>query len=404
MSHRKNGSFKVRFITVVALLILANACTSRKNVKAGTGESASMNSSAIPGLTPMEAEAIAADEVQADNPPHYDAIGGETLSFVAMSLYGSRGAVKQLLEKNPNLKTAKALEPGQKVYFDVDALNPQPRFLNKLLLNHYAKELAAHLDADTEKQKHIVLGHGETLQKLSMRLYGTGRYWPEIYLLNYHELPGGYDDVPAGTNLVVVKRNGPIAHASHVHKNIQAEAAPVAAPATTPIAARTDLENLQKMEKPSSEPSADQGKSNSVEAPTISRADLEKIEATAHSDTGVQDQATPQAESMGVAAPAVKSSSPFPQLNTADQKLASNEDMPRAPPEMQSAEDESSASNIRRIVYVALIVAIAGMAFYMTRPAKKHKFDMLDATAQDFASSSRPRMNDRDDRNTKNAG
>jgi hypothetical protein len=39
------------------------------------------------------------------------------------------------------------------------------------------------------------------------------------------------------------------------------------------------------------------------------------------------------------------------------------------------------STNLRRLIYVALILIIALVAFYMTRPSKKQKFDMLDVTA-----------------------
>jgi uncharacterized membrane protein len=37
-------------------------------------------------------------------------------------------------------------------------------------------------------------------------------------------------------------------------------------------------------------------------------------------------------------------------------------------------------SNYRRMLYMGLILLIAGAAFFLTRPASKKKFDMLDAT------------------------
>jgi hypothetical protein len=56
---------------------------------------------------------------------------------------------------------------------------------------------------------------------------------------------------------------------------------------------------------------------------------------------------------------------------------------------VETVEPTSSNSGFRRILYIALILAIGGGAFYFTRTPKRPKVDMLDATSD---ATARPKL------------
>lgn len=95
---------------------------------------------------------------------------------------------------------------------------------------------------------------------------------------------------------------------------------------------------------------------------------------------------TPTAESTAAVAPVVP----------AEPTSASAPESPSTPAmEATGTTTDSSIAgfdtenpNLRRILYVGLIVLIGGLAFYFTRPSKK-KVDMLDVTTGQTAAPSR---------------
>lgn len=139
-----------------------------------------------------------------DNRPFYDAVGGESLGRVAYALYGVRDQSK-ILADNPNLKLAKKIDAGQKIFFQFQTLRLQARYLTKGMLDRYTSDLAKVLREGAGELEKTEVAKGETLQMVSKRLYGTTRYWTEIYLLNHEALPA-YDKVTAGQTLECIRR------------------------------------------------------------------------------------------------------------------------------------------------------------------------------------------------------
>lgn len=279
-----------------------------------------------------KSEAAPATEASSDS-PFYNPIGGESLARVAYTLYGQRKQAL-LFSKNPDLKGSKSVASGQAVYFDFSDLKPMPTFLTKDLLDRYPTQLAEKLSGADLAKTSVVVEKGETLQMVSQRLYGTTRYWTEIYLLN-REAMSGYDKVKAGTSLTVYQR-----------QPVSSAVAAVEAP------------------KPAAPAPIVEEKGNAVAPPVME-----------------QEVAPPPAP---VAADPIPETPPPAQVATP----APEPYVPQAPavvggssPSSMSAFFNNSA-NARRVVYLALIAIIGGLAFYLTRPKKK-TFDMLDVTSNE---------------------
>jgi hypothetical protein len=134
-----------------------------------------------------------------DGRPFYRAIGNETLARVAYALYGNQDT-SVLSTENPSLDAKAKLARGQRVYFIFETLNPRTQLLNKDMLKRYGEDLAKVLRAKTEQLSNTRVGAGESLQSISKRLYGSTRYWTELYLFNIHKI-SNYDVIKAGTDL-----------------------------------------------------------------------------------------------------------------------------------------------------------------------------------------------------------
>lgn len=275
--------------------------------------------------------------------PFYNPVGGESLGRVAYTLYGDRKQASILLGKNPELGGVKSLSADQRVYFDFAQVRPMPTHLTKDLIDRYPGELASKIEETSGLTKQsITLGRGETLQQLSMRLYGTTRYWTEIYLLNRAAI-GNYDRVPAGVSLSVYER-APVAMGNQAMP--QAPAMTETAPRMTPA-------------QPAPAPEVAQPADPIPETPDFSAAQ-------------------PAPEVTHALPPAA-----------VDNPAAMVEEAPKA-----SFIDFNNSANVRRAIYIVLILLIGCVAFYMTRSPKKKNFDMLDVTTSD--TSGRSKLKDSD--------
>lgn len=298
----------------------------------------STDASAFSGLQPG-----ASGATEVSDGTFYNALGGESLGRVAITLYSDKSWKKKLGEKNAELAGQSKLSAGQKVYFDFDGVKPQPTYLTKDLLDRYGSELSQKIKENSSVQaasnNNVTVQAGETLQKISQRLYGSTRYWPELYLLNRDKI-SQYDKVPAGTTLVALE-----------HSAIT--------PSSSQAAAAGTISN-EAMNAPSQPAPANEVNSQATEAPSMPASD--------------PIPETPEASP----APVVNSAPPAPM------PAAVAEPAPAAPAPMTAKslieDNESNNANLRRILYVALIVAIGGLAFYFTRPSKKQRIDMLDVT------------------------
>ena len=345
--------------------------------EAHSAEAVSEASAEAPGADP-------AASLQDSSDPFYNPIGGESLGRVAYVLYGSRKEAKSLLEQNPSLEGTQSLSADQKVFFTFDRVRPRPTMLSKDLIDRYPAQLAERLSFATEKETKttVALGQGETLQTLSRRLYGTTRYWTEIYLLNRAAI-SNYDRVKAGTELTVVQRApvSPVAQVEpKVSVNQQAPAAPVAPEAAEP-----------KQEVPAAPP-----------APVVQPV-VQPVEVPAAVAPAPEPTPAPVAEVAPIVDPIPETPAPIVE--------PVQEPVPFAQPEVKATETEtgatmgaasffSNSANVRRMIYVAAILLIGVAAFFLTRSSKKKSFDMLDVTTNTMS----PRPSFRKDSDKNNVG
>ncbi len=287
--------------------------------------------------------------------PYYNPLGGESLRRVAHTLYSDKSFASQLLEKNPGLKGIKKLSAEQKVYFDIDTAKPEPTYLTKDLLDRYPAQLGERVNAaGSEKgiaKTTVTLNQGETLQELSMRLYGTHRYWTEIFLVNQDKIRN-YDRVKSGTTLTVFNR-----------PNTGVAVAPPAQP-EAPVAAQVEVSPPPPLPV--------------VAAP----ASMEEAAPMPSAPEAMPSQ--PEAEATQPA-PAPAPIDPLPETPVAE-KIPE----PAPAPAVTTAEISSSNSMTRPIIYGVLVLLIIGGGVYFTRSPKKSKVDMLDITAAD--SAGRPKL------------
>ncbi|MCO5142420.1 MAG: hypothetical protein M9962_04950 [Oligoflexia bacterium] len=306
-----------------------------------------------------------------DGAPFYSPVGGEKLGRVAYTLYGNRNKVSLLEEKNPGITREQQLSTSDKVYFDFAGLNPQVRLLTKDLIERYPAQLAESIQSSNGLSlTTTVVAQGETLQMISQRLYGTTRYWTEIYLLNHKELKN-YDTVRPGISLSVYQRDVQLADAAMV-------------PASTGsygdddggYSAAADTNQVMDSQEESTNlvPSTPTQSNNRVEQRVVEET-IPEQPADPIPDMGAAADARSMAEPTQVAPP--------PPAYTPQELATSSTDE-------GSASFLGSTTNLRRVVFVALVVIIGLVAFFMTGSKRKKKFDMLDVTSTDTAG--RPKL------------
>lgn len=319
-------------------------------------------------------EEAAAPAANASDEPFYNPIGGEKLGHVAYILYGNRAKAKELLEQNPSLAGVEKLSAEQKVFFSFDRLRPQAKLLTKDLIDRYPAQLADKLERATRKEAKvkIAMNKGETLQGLSQRLYGTTRYWTEIYLLNQAAI-SNYDKVAAGLELTVIQRDPAAAPAEKAPAPKAAVAAPVPAPA--PVA-QAPAEQPVAAPAPAPAPVTPAQPAVPAPAPVV-----EQPVAAAPTPVPAPVDPIPETSAPVAESPAFPANQP--------------EAAPAAGPTMSVKDFLANGANVRRLVYVVAILLIGIAAFFLTR-TKKKSFDMLDMTTSDTAP--RPKLNSSNDK------
>ncbi len=303
----------------------------------------------------------------------YSSVGGESLKRVAQTLYSDKGFASQLLDRNPDLKGVKLLSADQKVYFDMGSAQPEPTYLTKDLLDRYAGQLADRLTASVSEKgmakSTVTLNPGETLQDLSMRLYGTTRYWTEIYLVN-HDKISNYDKVQSGMTLTVLDRSNSVAAAQPV--------------AESPAVASTEEPLSPTPSVPSPFADSEVKAQTDEVAPVTVPTQVEPIESIQASEPVPADpvpETPPQPVVQAIPEPAPPPAEPI--------KMDEPEVVAKAP-----AEISSSNAVTRPIIYAVLVLLILGAGFYYTRSSKRPKVDMLDITSAE--SGARPKLTPKD--------
>ncbi len=136
----------------------------------------------------------------------YLGLGYEKPSFIARMLLGGPQKTKDILSLNPNLSLHSKIKKNEIIKVPIKSLNIEPTLLTDYLVTKYAKIIREqliskyknqHLDSQTTLVK-----KGESLQDISLRLYGTTRYWTELYLLNADTLNDNFNIITAGQILV----------------------------------------------------------------------------------------------------------------------------------------------------------------------------------------------------------
>ena len=351
------------------------------------------------------------------NGPFYTPKDGETIQTVAFGLYGDKSYAKAILEKNPGLTAGSKLSSDQKIYFDVEKLNPRPQHLSKEFLGKYKTELAEKVNANAEKEglvkTTVAVKKGDTLQSISERNFGTSRMWAEIYLLN-HDKIASFDKLKEGTELSIYQRK--VAGISHSkQKSLPREVKPVVVAEKKKVNTQTDEQATAKLEP------MDTQKVPATDDPFMDPVREEVTSQVAQDNTFVNSQVTPhqnekpmgatnqpnkvQAPTQMAEAPAVVN--PVP-VNT--QKMDPIPDMAKsvpapapqvvkkpvpaetfgARPGISSESAAGESNNFRRIIYIVMILTIAGIAFFLTRGGKKAKIDILDVTNQNMADMAPP--------------
>jgi hypothetical protein len=349
-----------------------------------------------PEAKPEEtAEATPAPAPAATGDTFYKAYGGESLRQVAMALYSKRSFAKQLQEKNPDITNPKKLNAGREIYFDMDSTRPNPRFLTKDLLDRYAQPLADHLQSKEKATNTATVEKGDTLQRLSLKLYGTPRYWPEIYLVNLDKIHN-YDRIPAGLTVSVVDH-------PRVSTVSKAEAPPAVREATTsdstdatpPPAAPEESVTAAATEEPAV-PAADVVNTQPDPMTTQAQAQTEAAPDPIPEIPPVADKPAAVTPPPVTAPPPAAAPVPPPQA------IAPPAPAPVPAPAVsqkpvQAALDTAIAvsqnSSLRRFLYIALIVLIGGAGYYFTRTPRRPKKDMMDLTTDALA---RPKLSSKD--------
>jgi hypothetical protein len=361
-------------IPVAVALCLFSSCAGKKDISETPPElpisDAALLEDSEKAATDVSDSAVFADLTKAEAPEgmevsssgqgtaFYQSIGGESLGRVAYTLYGKTSYSKKLLKQNPELKGVKHLTAEQKVFFDIEKTRPQPTYLTKDLLNRYPTQLAERLNSiGSEKgstKSSVTVNSGDTLQAISRKLYGTSRYWPEIFLINYDKIQD-YDKIPAGITLAIFEHAAGNSGQTHEAPQVApAEEVPLVAPVGA-ILAPTPAEKAPPA-LPVVPPAVN------TPAPVATQAEQPPAAVDPIPETPAPVAVPPAAE------PVVQ----------------------KAEPTMRSEDVGSDSANMRRILYVCLVALIAGAAFYFTSKKRKPKFDMLDMTAADTAE--RPKL------------
>jgi hypothetical protein len=239
-------------------------------------------------------------------------------------IYGDRKFTTELQALNPGLNRANALSPEQVVYFDSSKLNPQMNYVTKDFLERYSDALSASLGRVNAPRAATSVGSGETLQAVSQRLYGTTRYWTELYLLNKEKI-SGYDKVKAGTELSYIQHDQITQIASAAPKENNNNVNNNLAPANEAVPAETLDSQTANQLQPSAEPSGGEVIASGADNNSV----LQPPAAIAPMSTQLNKVNEPQKTSFWTAA------------------------------------------NIRKAVYILLVAAVIGIAFVMTRGGSK---------------------------------
>lgn len=372
-----------------AALLLDNSSTPATDVSdAGAFADLEAGKDKPAAATDPEPKADSSGKPADDGAPYYNSVGGESLRRVAHTLYSDKSFAAKLLDKNPELKGVKHLSAEQKVYFDMDVAKPEPTYLTKDLLDRYPGQLAERLTASVSEKgiskTTVTLNRGETLQELSKRLYGTHRYWTEIFLVNHDKIQN-YDKVKSGITLTVFERpNSGVAAAEPVNTPVAAKVAPVT---PSPVMEEPTPAPIPVVE---AEPVA------VTPTPVAMPTQPEPVQATQPEPVAVTP-ADPIPETPP--APAPVAVQPIPETKLEPAPVA---ELPKTAPEPAQAvasQPEISSSNAvtRPIIYAVLVLLILGGGFYYTRTPKKPKVDMLDITAAE--SGGRPKLSAKDSQN-----
>jgi hypothetical protein len=218
----------------------------------------------------------------------------------------------------------------------------------------YKRELGERIKSDTSTDR-VLVQPGDTLQKISQRLYGTTRLWTELYLVNGEKIQD-FNKLAPGTELSYYK------HADSV--NMAAMTQNTNTPVTTEqVAPEVTAAPVAPVEMPVAETPAEV-----TAAPTMAAAEAAPMP---------QSESLPQAEQTPAAAPMVSTHTPAPIVAKAEPVAAESDSL-------------ISSANIRKVVYVLLVLLVGAIAHMLTSKSGKKSagaayaknMDMLDMSGR----------------------
>lgn len=169
----------------------------------GTTGPASANSGLITTRTPSyTAETTAADtgSTASDGTIAYVVQPGDNFSRIAGKVYGNKNLYKIIVDANPNVDPTR-LKPGMTI--NVPARDKVPTATadtrNSIDFSARAAETIGTIDAN----KQYVIKPGDTLHKISLRLYGKSNRWSSIYDLNREKIGPDAGRLKVGTVLTL---------------------------------------------------------------------------------------------------------------------------------------------------------------------------------------------------------
>lgn len=339
----------------------------------------------------------------ADGEYFYLTLGGESVFRIAKTLYSDTSKKSLVIEQNPQLESVEAVPADQKVAFDVEQLMPEPMLITKQMISDYSKEMAEKINAarsEKYSKRSYIIESGDTLQVISQKLYGTTRYWTELYLVNLNKLRS-FDDINVGSTIEYYDF-GNSSNQMAAAGNSFSEGSDSTAQLRKEIAQETsslqpepdsgDLFSMPEAVESISEDASKASNSNNTARPEP-KEESPFVQNTpdlpAESEPGFGDNSASTNDSASAAANIEES---FLDESEVKDPIAQEVNTPvEATPTPMQVRSESTPKvaagsgelviggivlNTRRLIYLFIILVVLGAALLLTKPANKKRFNV----------------------------
>ncbi len=133
----------------------------------------------------------------------YTVQAGDNFSRIAGKLYGNKNLYKVLVDANPTLDPAR-LKPGMTINAPAKDTLPAAAVVTTTAETRNAVDpTAAETIGAIDASKQYVIKPGDTLHKISLRLYGKTNRWSSIYDLNKEKIGPNAERLKIGTVLTL---------------------------------------------------------------------------------------------------------------------------------------------------------------------------------------------------------